>query len=290
MAFPSDIALPANAKYFSYIESVKRYNTNYDVVWSFQFAISSGNPNAQYILTTFLTNTPYLTAYPAQYGGYSTNMNGVYLRDETGDFLLTDTYERYLLEEACVGLDYLLTEDGEILLTEDGIPFIGDDISCNPSGLLGIAIDTTGLFALSSTLRDGVTYNNVKPYSLIVRNDFDNVLYNEQLSSINSDFFFLSSQANYQTIRVRTANKGNLLYIDYKSPTATTYTLLTSFAIDLYTQDNSYAYIGVSFSSPVSSSTMAPVTLYMKNFHIEGNSALDIAYEDLNYSPLYTCS
>ena len=39
MVFPSDIVLPNSARYYTFLETKKRYNSNYDIVWSFQYKL-----------------------------------------------------------------------------------------------------------------------------------------------------------------------------------------------------------------------------------------------------------
>jgi len=39
MALPSDIKLPAGARYYQFVEKDLKFNSNYDIVWSFQFRV-----------------------------------------------------------------------------------------------------------------------------------------------------------------------------------------------------------------------------------------------------------
>ena len=92
MSFPSDVTLPATAKYIAFVDEKKSYNPNYDIIWSFQYAITGGNTaltQKECAFATFLTvSTPQISAIPGQYLGYSGNMPlSAYLLDENGDYI-----------------------------------------------------------------------------------------------------------------------------------------------------------------------------------------------------------
>ena len=61
VSLPPDVMLPANAKYYSFIESRYAYNPDRDITWSFQFAVSSYNPATQFAFSTFLLPVSSLT-------------------------------------------------------------------------------------------------------------------------------------------------------------------------------------------------------------------------------------
>ena len=162
MSFPSDVTLPATAKYIAFVDEKKSYNPNYDIIWSFQYAITgqtSGIFRKECAFATFLTvSTPQISAIPGQYLGYSGNIPlSAYLLDENGDYILTEDNQRMVLEG-----NY-------------------------NDGLFGmcIAFDTSGLFALSSNTRPGVGLSNIKRNSLIIRDINDNITLYEELSNIN---------------------------------------------------------------------------------------------------------
>ena len=61
MAFPTDIRLPTGSRYYTLIATKKTFNSNYDIVWSFEYklpgsAISAPFNTYQVGFTTFLTN------------------------------------------------------------------------------------------------------------------------------------------------------------------------------------------------------------------------------------------
>jgi len=243
MPFPADITLPASAKYFSFVDYKKYYNPDYDITWSFQYAISGNNNQAAFC--TFLTSTPLsslIGALPGQYLGYSGSVPfSAYLLTESGDFLLTEDYTKIILE--------------------------GNAGIATPNGFC-IAFDTTGLFALSSAARQGVGINSIKPNSLILRDPADRVTYYEELSNIDSRFSILSSVKEYKTMRFRYAN-ADVLHIDYKLENDSTFTTLTSLRLPTDPDNFPYLHAGFSYCSPISS-TAGPAKLFLKNFHIQG--------------------
>lgn len=88
MSFPTDVLLPANAKYVAFIDNKKQFNPNYDIIWSFQYAITGTEAG----FCTFLTSkTPDLSA-AGHYLGYVGNMQtgGLCIAfDTTGLFALS---------------------------------------------------------------------------------------------------------------------------------------------------------------------------------------------------------
>ena len=72
--FPTDILLPDSAKYYTFISTKKKYNSNYDITWSFQYKLPQANitnsSGYQLAFTTFLTNlSAPLSSLPGQYLG-----------------------------------------------------------------------------------------------------------------------------------------------------------------------------------------------------------------------------
>lgn len=208
MAFPADISLPLNAKYFSF-KNTTAYNSNYDIVWSLSCRVSS--VSAQYGICTFLTalTSAPLSALPGQYIG---------------------TYI--------------------------------------PNNIVSIAFDTTGLFALSSTIRPGVGLNGIKTNSLVVRNSSYQVIYNQSLSS--SGFNFYNTD---QVIRCRYSNPQQSLFIDYRKTTDRDFTNLATIPLTISipnTLNSNNVYTGFSFCSPISSTSTNTASMLVYNFHTDG--------------------
>ena len=70
MAFPSDIKLPSDARYFTFVETSKKFNSNYDITWSFEYSLPATNipdpANYELGFSTFITLilTPAVLALP----------------------------------------------------------------------------------------------------------------------------------------------------------------------------------------------------------------------------------
>lgn len=247
MTYPSDIFLGSSAKFYAFVDSKIAYNPHWDINWSFEYALSG----TQHGFATFLTNFLPITGFPGHYLGYSGNAH-------LSSYLTTETDE------------YILTESGEPLLVES-------ETGIGTNGLLAIAFDTTGLFALSSTSRPGVGLGSIRENSLIIRDQIDNVVVNVQLSAISTQFRMSSAGGfDYQTLRFRYSQAGNKLSIDYKNTQTVSYQLLTAFYIPLVIPENyPDVYVGFSFCSPISSNSIVPSNMKLRNFHIQGNSQLE---------------
>jgi hypothetical protein len=252
MSFPSDVTLPTNAKYIAFVDEKKNYNPNYDIIWSFQYAISGSNTGIfrkECAFATFLTSsTPSVSAIPGHYLGYSGNTPlSAFLLDENGDYVLSEDSERIILEG-----------------------------NSENDGLIGlcIAFDTSGLFALSSSSRPGVGLNNIKRNSLIIRDINDNITLYEELSNIDPAFTILSSSKVYKTLRFKYTNTDKLT-IDYKMEGSNTFVELTSVNINSNSDSISHFCPGFSYCSPVSSlASIRTANLYLKNFHVQGTENL----------------
>lgn len=278
MAFPDDILLPANAKTFGFVDSKYAYNTHWDLNWSFTFALS-GNEHA---FTTFLTRNPVgPSEYGGQYLGYFTNQfESTYILTEDDEELLDETSSSILYNSSYYGSPYILSEDGYVVLSEGLEPLVYNG---DPTNLLVIAFDSTGKFALPISNNPGLPLSAVKNNALIIRDYSNNIIFNESLSSLSTEFVLSSSISSFQTLRFRLANSSRKLSIDYKFPT-TEYKLLTSITLSIPDDYKSDIYPGFSFCSPISS-LLEPSTLILKNFHVQGNTTPP-TYEIKSYTPL----
>lgn len=257
MAFPSDIFLPSNAKYYAFVDDKLQYNPHWDINWSLEYALSGTEAG----ICTFLTNFAPVTGWPGHYLGYSGNAQlSSYLVTESGEYILTENGERILID------------------SETGI---------GNNGILAIGFDSTGLFALSSESRGGVGLGSVLPNSLVIRNSVDDVVVNVQLSALNTDFVLMSSGGfNYQTLRFRYSQAGNKLSIDFKRPTDSVFQLLTSIVQPFVTpSDVSDIRVGLCYCSPISASGTSPGTMRIRNFHTQGNIH-DENYESSTFIPI----
>ena len=125
--YPTDISLPAESRFYTFVEVGKSFNSNYDITWSFQYKLPSSSfdannttfKNYQLGFSTFLTNLPRpLSCLPGQFLG-----------DQDPEYILS-AYS--LLTEA---EEVLKTEANSTILLEGGIL----------SGMLvKVAFDSTG--------------------------------------------------------------------------------------------------------------------------------------------------
>ena len=273
MAFPSDISLPNDARYYSFVETKRKYNSNYDIIWSFQYKIPETiNANSDVLnieepekyqlgFATFLTtlSSP-ISALPGQYLG--------------------DSDPAWILSGG-----KLTTEDDKSITTEDGT-FIEVESRLLSGTLIKIAFDTTGLYGIEGRdSRTGVNVDSRKKEALILRDFNNNVVVNEHLSSISTSFSTLSTNT-FRTLRFRYVNLGQKLFIDYHDSDTTTFTTLTT--IDLGFRLENYSnlddiYCGFSFTTPVSTTAvdLSAKEFFLKNFHTEGYVGYSILTETI---------
>tara|TARA_R100000152_G_C6780401_1_gene213098 strand:+ start:35 stop:937 length:903 start_codon:yes stop_codon:yes gene_type:complete len=273
--YPTDISLPAESRFYTFVEVGKSFNSNYDITWSFQYKLPSSSfdannttfKNYQLGFSTFLTNLPRpLSCLPGQFLG-----------DQDPEYILS-AYS--LLTEA---EEVLKTEANSSILLEGGIL----------SGMLvKVAFDSTGRYALTGRDdRPGVKAENVLRESIVARDFLHNVIAYNHLSSVSTTFSTISTDT-YRTLRFRYANLGQTLYIDSRESDTTTYTLLT--ALKLGTRYRSLSnieniYCGFSFSTPISATLPATAAAYnlsakdffLRNFHVEGYEGSEVLTETI---------
>ena len=272
--FPSDISLPAEARYYTFVEIGKSFNSNYDITWSFQYKLPSTSfdtsttfNNYELGFSTFLTNLPWpLSCLPGQYLG-----------DQDPEYILSGVA---LLTEG-PPTEVLKTEGDATILLEGAVL----------SGMLvKAAFDSTGYYALTGRDdRPGVQPNKLLRESLVVRDYQHNLLAYNHLSSISTTFSTISTDT-YRTLRFRYVNLGRTLYIDTHESDTTAYTLLT--AIQLGSRYSTLSnieniYCGFSFSTPISSTTpatdagysLSAKDFFLRNFHVEGFEGSEVLTE-----------
>lgn len=226
----SEILLPASARYYYIIDKNYSYNSNYDIIWSFQYSVSGFNQGTSQLgYTTFLTTLSSTTS----------NISA-------GQYLCTKQSE---------ATNSITVLSGTTVST------------ANPFNLVTVAFDTTGLFALSSTTRPGLT--SVQPNALIVRGFNSQLLHVLPLSSTS----FTIAPTAAQTIRCIYSNGAQTLEIAYRDSSTTTYTTLATVALP-YRFINSgnvdSVSCGISYCSPISSSSLSSCKMLVNNMHIEG--------------------
>ena len=268
MAFPDEIKLPAGERSYQFVEKDFKYNSNYDIVWSFDFKVPSdlgltGNSfqaqesAVEYAFGTFLTTlTSEVSSLPGQYVG-----------DQDPGVSLSSVS--------------LLSEAALPLLTEDSNNIVIDSTSLSGQ-LIKIVFDTTGLYGLSGRDgRDGVKPHEVRRNSLCIRDFNKSLVFYEELSSFSPTIPLTSD--SFTTLRFRYANLGTKISIDRNIDSA--YQTLTTIdlPLELDNFDNLDVFVGYSFTSPVSTSNPALSVgkFFLKNPHIEGLVSTEVLTETL---------
>ena len=255
MAFPSDINLPGSSRFYTFIETKKNFNSNYDITWSFSYylpasSIQSHN-NYQLGFSTFLTSleSP-VSCLPGQYLG-----------DQDPEFILS--------------ANALYTETTEVLKTEADSTILLETGVLSGT-LIKVAFDSTGFYALTG--RDdrpgvGLETDCIRE-SMVVRDFNHDLLANTALSAMSTSFSSLSTDT-WRTLRFRYVNLGKKLHIDFHEQHTTTFTTLTTLNLNysLGSVTNlENIFVGFSFSTPISTSNYAlsAKNFYLRNLHIEG--------------------
>ena len=268
MAFPSEILLPSDARYYQFVETDLSYNSNYDIVWSLQFKLpgdNAYNSNYEYAFGTFLTSlTGELSALPGQYVGDS-------------DPLLVSGQTQLLTEQTPTSA---ITTEGEIDIAVDSTTLSGQ--------LIKVVFDSTGLYGLSGRDgRSGVGEHQIKKNSISIRDYFHDLVFYEHLSAFSPTFSLTSDE--FQTLRVRYANLGTKISIDKKVDTK--YQTLTTIELpfrlkEFNNLDN--VFVGYSFSTPISTQTpvLSVGDFFLKNAHIEGLETSEVLTQTITSAPL----
>lgn len=219
------------------IASREGYSALYDIVWSFDYAIS-GNNQTEAGFTVFLTTS-----------GRLNNGNGSIDLGYSG--------------VSATGLPY--SPASGIL---NGVIGVGFDTT----GLFAVSAAIG-----SNTIRDGINEAKRLKNSVAIRGvapsfSYTTYSYNSSVSALNSTFTITESAEIYKTIRARLGNVGRTLYIDYrKSPTDQFVPLLEQ-NVSLNLPVSTFYNVGVSFATPISSiKQSAKGNIFIKNFHVEGS-------------------
>lgn len=268
MAFPSDILLPSDARYYQFVETDLSYNSNYDIVWSLQFKLPGDNvydSNYEYAFGTFLTSlTAELSSLPGQFVG--------------------DTDPELILGQTQIITDQTPTS---AITTEQELDLVVDSTTLSGQ-LIKVVLDSTGLYGLSGRDgRKGVGEHQIKRNSLCIRDYFNELVFYEHLSAFSPTFSLTSNE--FQTLRIRYANLGTKISIDKRIDTK--YQTLTTIELPFRLKqfDNiSNVYVGYSFCTPISTENTALSVggFFLKNAHIEGLETIEVLTETITSAPL----
>jgi len=265
------------------------FNANYDIIWSFKFSLCGSSLQSQGAFCTFLkeSNSNLQPGLTANYLGYVNGFDYDTLNCiDTENCVCFDTESNTLTGSVNVG-------DQEILLEQEVAP-LGYATTQGMSGaLIGIAFDTTGYFALSTTFADcnsipGVGGSQIIPNSLIIRGPAPNceVLYNASLSSLTTNFTLLTTNETYCWLRFRMGNFFKTLTIDYRYSDDTQYVQLTSVPISIPIENTTFVNVGMSYSTPMTASSTNEAVFRIKNFHVEGTNT----YPNITLAPSVTAT
>ena len=255
MAYPADLLIPANAKYYSFADPENSFNSNYDIIWSFTFKIDNVEANGQYGFSTYLAPTFNILI----------SEDGFDLEDEGGEVLI---------DEAVVATDYDLIPGhylGSISQTDydslsAGVPF--------DKHIFKINFDSTGFSAVSGLSGlTGIDPSLATPNSIVIRDYNNNVIFNESIVSLSDTFSLLSD--DWQTLRFRYSNIESTIYIEYRD-TNKVFVALTQLSLDysrINIAESRNIYTGITYCSPLSSAELdARATMNLQNYHVEGTS------------------
>jgi len=228
------------------------YSCLYDIVWSFDYAIS-GNPSTEAGFTVFLMS------------------------------------ENFELSGGSAGIDL-----GYSGLSSTNLPY---SVKPGISGaILAVGFDTTGLFAASafdgSYIRDGVGSSNIHKNSVVMRGgspnySYSDFSYNVPLTSLNTTFSIVESAAIFKTVRARLGNVGSTLYIDYRNNPKEDFQPIFKKDITLSVPVSSFVRVGISFATPISSSSVNSIgNIYLKNFSVEGTANPNINSSTITNQPV----
>lgn len=155
-----------------------------------------------------------------------------------------------------------------------------------PNNVISIAFDTTGLFALSSAIRPGVSMNQVQLSSLVVRTSSNQVIYNQSITDKGFKFY-----NTHQIIRCRYSPAQQQLFVDYRDITNSNFINLATISFELpYNLTPSSGLInplsaGFSFITPISTTSTSVASAAIYNFHVDGVN-IATTFETITSLPL----
>ena len=236
MVYPT---FTVNTKAFN-IASISGYSPYYDIVWSFEYAIS-GNSSTEAGFTIFLMDNNYV-------------LSG-------GNFNID------------LGYSGLSSNNNQSSSIKPGISGAKLAVGFDTTGLFAVS-------AMSGTrvLRDGISETLRIPNSIIMRNgwpsySYNTYSYNAAISNIDTSFRIVETSVKYKTIRARLGNVGRTLYVDYRNYPDEDFKPLFEQNVNLNIAADTLYKVGASFATPISSNNNNSVgTIYFKNFHTEGSA------------------
>ena len=221
------------------IASSYGYSPYFDIVWSFDYAIS-GNSNTEAGFTIFLMDDAYVLS-----GGN----NGIDL-----------------------GYSGLSAANSNLSSINPGISGAVIAVGFDTTGSFAVSA-----LSGSRVLRDGVLDSQRIQNSVSIRSSwptysYNTYKYNVALSSIDSNFKIVENTVQYKTIRARLGNVGQTLYVDYRNNPEEDFKPLVATEVNLGIISTTKYKAGVSFATPISSNNISAVgNIHLRNFHTEGS-------------------
>jgi hypothetical protein len=219
--------------------SVEGYHPHFDIIWSFEYAIS-GNNSTEAGFTVFLMDN-----IPLSGGNNSIDLGYSGLSSYTVN---NDTIKQGI--------------SGSVL----GVGF-------DTTGFFAVSALSGSKF-----IRDGIDELSRIPNSVSIRGaaptySYNTYNFNKALSSLDSDFKIVESGIKFKTIRARLGNVGKTLYIDYRYDADSDFKQLLQYDVNLSITDTTKYKVGLSFSTPISSNNTNSIgNIYLRNFHTEGST------------------
>jgi len=246
------------------LASKDSYSCMYDIVWSFDYAIS-GNSNTEAGFTLFLMTS-------------STRLSG---------------------GNSGIDLGYSGISNFDVPFSiKPGISGAVIAVGFDTTGLFA-ASATSGSYT-----RDGIDFRRVNKNSITIRGagpsySYNNYSYNVPISTLNSTFTIVESSVKFKTVRTRLGNLGRTLYIDYRNNPTEQFQQIFEKNVSLGLPITAFLHPGVSFVTSISSNRSSSIgNIFLKNFHVEGTTKPNLSKSvvsdptvksrayDANYQPL----
>ena len=152
--------------------------------------------------------------------------------------------------------------------------------------VLGIGIDSLGIFALSSTYLNGLTRDGIGADDRVVNSISVRDSNYSYLTGIGTVSAFNLISDGIKTIRARLGNYGSRIQVDYKSQGDVFYTnLLTSNITRLPFTSLSRYRPGFTVVKPLSSGNVRGEVI-ISNFHVEGKATTELSAANFNFEPI----
>ena len=266
------------------------FNANYDIIWSFKFSLCGSSLQSQGAFCTFLKESS-SNLQPGLTGNYLGYVDG--FDYDTLNCIDTENCICFETESNTLTGASVNVGDNEILLEQEVVS-PGYATTQGMSGaIIGIAFDTTGYFALSTAFADcniipGVGQSQIIPNSLIIRGPAPDceILYTSSLSSLATNFTLLTTNETYCWLRFRMGNFFKTLTIDYRYDDDSRYVQLTAVPISIPIENTTFVNIGMSYATPMTSSSTNEAIFRIKNFHVEGTNT----YPNITLTPPVTAT